>query len=675
MAVSVALACGWAATGLAQGQAVSKPSDKRATAYYNFSMGHMYAELAGAYGYRSDYVDKAVQHYRAAIEADPGASVISEELTDLYMQSGKLRDAVALAEEMLKANPDNLDARRMLGRIYSRLIGDQQNRLSEPMLKKAIEQYEKVVDKVPDDTDSWLMLGRLYKIGMDTPNAQKAYTKALQLDPDNEFALSGMAQIYTDQGDTKNALEIWKKLAEKDPRPQALTALANAYEQAHDFKSAAQTLQRALEAAPKDPEIKKSLAEDLLMSGKEDEALKLYTELARADPKDARMQVQLSRIYRQKRDFPKAHAAQARAHELEPDNLDIKYNEVQLLDAEGRTAEAITSMKALLDASAKKTYTAAEQANRGILYQQLGGLYRSNEQFAEAVQAFTRAQEIDPDSAARATAQIIDTWRLAKDFRKAQQEADAAAKKYPNDRAVTVTRASLLSDMGRIDDAAAAVRQLLDGKNDRETYLSLAQIYDKGKRFKEEAEALDSADKLAPSDEKEMVHFLRGAMYEKMKRLDAAEAEFRKVLEINPENAPALNYLGYMLADRNVRLHEAHGLIAKALELEPNNGAFLDSLGWVNFRLGKLDEAEANLRAALAQTKRDPTVHDHMGDVFFHRGKLKDAIAQWEISLHEWDASAKAEIDPVEIAKIQKKIEGARVRLAKESGPNPQAHQ
>lgn len=673
--VSFGLAGLLASSGLAQSQpATAKQPDKHASSYYNFMMGHMYAELAATYGFRSDYVDKAIGHYRAALEADPGASFVSEELTDLYMQSGKLRDAVTEAQDILKRDPDNIDARRMLGRIYSRLIGDQQqNKINEQMLKQAIEQYQKVVEKEPTDADSWLMLGRLYKFAQDSVSSEKAFKKALDLDSDNEYALSGLAQVYTDLGDTKSALEMWKKLAESDPRPQALRALAGAYEDDHDYRNAALTLQRALEAAPKDTELKSKLAEDLLLADQTEEALKLYTEMAREDPRDARLQVQLSRIYRQKRDFAKAHAAQDHARELDPENLDIKYNEVGLLEAEGRTSDAIGKLKDLLDSTAKKSYAVAEQANRAILMQQLGILYRSNEQYAEAVDTFRKIIDLDPDQAGKASAQIIDTYREAKDFHKAEQEADSAYKKYPNDRTVKEVRASLLADLGRTDEAIAATKQLLGSKDDRQTYLSLAQIYEKGKRFKEEGEALDSAEKLsANDDEKEIVHFMRGAMYERMKNAEAAEKEFRKVLDMNPENSAALNYLGYMLADRNVRLQEAHKLIAKALDLEPNNGAFLDSLGWVNFRMGKLDQAEANLLQALTRTSRDPTVHDHLGDVYFQKGQLKDAIAQWEISLREWDLSAKSEVDPVEVAKIQKKLEGARVRLAKEGGVTSQ---
>jgi Flp pilus assembly protein TadD len=122
-----------------------------------------------------------------------------------------------------------------------------------------------------------------------------------------------------------------------------------------------------------------------------------------------------------------------------------------------------------------------------------------------------------------------------------------------------------------------------------------------------------------------------------------------------------------MLADANLRLQEAHQLISRAVELEPHNGAFLDSLGWALFRLGKLEEAESYLRRALERVSRDPIVHDHLGDVYFERGKLREAITQWERSLKEWEASSRAEYDPAEVAKIQKKLEGAKVRLAKES--------
>src|ERR1017187_6964734 len=93
----------------------SAPPDNRASAYYNFAMGRVYAELAQADG-NKDFIDKAIQHYREALKADPKAGIILDELTDLYLAINRLDDATALAQDILKQNPDNVDAHRMLGR-------------------------------------------------------------------------------------------------------------------------------------------------------------------------------------------------------------------------------------------------------------------------------------------------------------------------------------------------------------------------------------------------------------------------------------------------------------------------------------------------------------------------------------------------------------------------------
>ena len=124
-----------------------------------------------------------------------------------------------------------------------------------------------------------------------------------------------------------------------------------------------------------------------------------------------------------------------------------------------------------------------------------------------------------------------------------------------------------------------------------------------------------------------------------------------------------------MLADRNIRLQESLDLIKKALDKDPENGAYLDSLGWVLFRLGRLPEAEENMRRAVVKTPRDPTVHDHMAEVLMGEMKVKEAVAQWQISLKEWDASPPADMDPAEAAKVKNKLENAKVRLAKETAP------
>ena len=123
------------------------------------------------------------------------------------------------------------------------------------------------------------------------------------------------------------------------------------------------------------------------------------------------------------------------------------------------------------------------------------------------------------------TAQVIDTYRIAKDFKKRSRRRTPLPRSIPEDRKSCCRFAPRSwRKSARADDAAAELKKLLDGKNDRETYISLAQIYEKGKNYTEMAKAVDAADKLSDSkEEKESIAFMRGAMYEKMKKFDAAE--------------------------------------------------------------------------------------------------------------------------------------------------------
>ena len=98
----------------------------KASAYYHFALGHLYEELAGTYGNRSDYVNKAIENYRLVIKEDPSASFLVEDIAELYRVSGRIREAVEEAQDALKANPDDLNARRVLAHIYTQEIGDAQ---------------------------------------------------------------------------------------------------------------------------------------------------------------------------------------------------------------------------------------------------------------------------------------------------------------------------------------------------------------------------------------------------------------------------------------------------------------------------------------------------------------------------------------------------------------------
>jgi tetratricopeptide (TPR) repeat protein len=197
--------------------------------------------------------------------------------------------------------------------------------------------------------------------------------------------------------------------------------------------------------------------------------------------------------------------------------------------------------------------------------------------------------------------------------------------------------------------------------------VALAQMNTRLKRWADAEAALNKAEQVSTKPEdKQYVAFLRGSTYERQKKYDEAETEFRKVLAAEPQSAVTLNYLGYMNADRGVRLEESLNYIKQAVSLEPGNGAYLDSLGWAYFRLGKYDLAEENLNKASQHMGSDPSVQEHLGDLYQRTGRLKLAAAHWERALEEWNKTVAAEVDTDAQAKVQQKLDAARVRLAKE---------
>jgi len=646
------------------------PNADRATAYYHYTLGHMYAELAGNATSRNDYVNLAIENYKAAIKADPNSALLAEELSDLYSQSGRLRDGQTDAEQAIKTNPNDLAAHRVLARIYVRQIDAQRGRVNETMLRQAVTEYQKITELAPKDADAWVWLGRLQSAAQNMDGAERAFRKALEIEPDNEDGLTGLATVLGIKGDGTGAADLLKRASDKNPSPDSLKRLADAYEQMKEYGLAADTLRHALELNPPDaPDIERKMAEYLISAERYDDALAAYQDLINDDPNDADSYLRMSQLYRQKKDLAKAREASDKAKAIDPNNLQVRMNEAYILQAEGKPNEAIEAIKGILQQTERRTYDPTQVGPRIELLEQLAVMQRLADQTQPAVDSYRQIAALDASQAPHASASIIDTYMGGKEFSKAQDEADAAIKKYPNDRELRVGRASLLAEMGKTDAAVADVKKLLDGKNDRAIQLALSELYVKGKKFDDAAKALDAAEKLSESQEDKIdVWFKRGAMFERMKNVPAAETEFRKVLAVMPDNPATLNYLGYMLTDRNLRLPEALAMIQKAVDRDPNNGAYLDSLGWVFFKLGRIPEAEDNMRRAVEQTPHDPTMRDHYAEVLFKASKVREAIAQWEASLQEWQTSSPAELEPAEVAKVRDKLENARVQLARQNG-------
>jgi tetratricopeptide (TPR) repeat protein len=629
-------------------------------------MGHLYGELAGAYGNRGEYVNKAIDFYRQAMKIDPSASYIGEELADLYVQTGQLERATQQANELIRANPSNAAAHKILARIYARQIGDPdqgQGKIDQAMLKAAIGEYEKIVKIDTKDVESLSMLARLYRVSHDEAAAEKAYRAMLEADPNDDDALTGLAAVFADRGDMTNAIAMLKQAVEKNPDPRTVTTLAEFYEQNKEYANAADTWKMALPLTNDNVQVRRHYAVSLLAANRADEALKAFQELAADDPKNLELQLQVAEILGRKRDFAAAHAALSKAQAI-TNSPEVRLAEADLLSAEGKNAQAATVIEGVLAETKKGQYSDPERGQRIQILEKLAREQMAAEKTQDAVAALRQIAELNPGAASRVEVEVIETYGAGKDFKQARQTADAALKKFPGDRLVMMEHASLLGQLGQYDAAIGELRAFPNASKDRDVLIQISQIQDKAKRFADERKTLDAADGVSSTDqERQAISFMRGAMYEREKNFEAAEQQFRKILQTDPNNAGALNYLGYMYADRGVHLEEAQTLISKALDADPGNGAYLDSLGWVHFRLNQLDRAAGELQEAIDKVGKDPTVHDHLGEVYFKQGKFKEAIQQWESSVEEMKAAAPSEQDPEELNKVTKKLEGARSKV------------
>jgi tetratricopeptide (TPR) repeat protein len=225
----------------------------------------------------------------------------------------------------------------------------------------------------------------------------------------------------------------------------------------------------------------------------------------------------------------------------------------------------------------------------------------------------------------------------------------------PMSREIKARRVAALLGAGDLQGAAAAAAdaQRQHPEDARFPRLRARALFDGGSRG-DGLSVMEAAARAFPKDPNTLYQL--ADMYKDASRNPDAEKALRQLLVVEPTNANALNYLGYLLALRGDRLDEAIDLVRKALATEPDNGAFLDSLGWAYYRKGDLGEAERYLGQAANRLPRNSEVQEHLGDVLAKRGRLPDAVEAWTRAL----AGDGTDIDRAE---IQKKIDDARSKL------------
>jgi tetratricopeptide (TPR) repeat protein len=648
------------------------PPPDRSDSYYYFTLGHLNElqfELTGD-GARAT---QAIDAYKKALEMNPNSPVVMEHLAEIYAKSQRIHDAVIEAQASLKIDPDNVDAHKLLARIYVRTLGDvNAGDVQRENLGKAIEQFQDILKLEPDDLYSALWLARLYRFENQHADAEKVLRGILQRDADNGPALEQLSQILMDEGRSQEAIQLLSDAANDSASPDVLDLLGDAYNQAHQYDKAEDAYRKAIAQDPDDPGHLHGLATALMAQNKYAEALEIFKKLTEIEPTTGDNFVRMAELYRRLGKFDQAEAAIVRAKQLSPGNLEVLVNEALLYDDEGRYEDAIKVLSDAIGGVRSQSSTDGNPNVLSILYEQLGHSYRLAGNDALAIRAYEDMGKLSPEADKRAQMLLIDTYREDRDIDKAIAETKKALEASPKDDGLTVQLAMLYGEKLDAASATPLLQALLRrDDSDYEVYLDLAQVLERCKKYPEAEQAATKALALAKDNSsKESAWFMLGIIYERQKQWDKAEAQFKQVLAVNPTNAAVLNYYGYTLADRGVRLDEATSMIQRAVQQDPDNGAYLDSLGWAYYKQNKLTEAEESLRKAVEHQMHDPTILAHLADVYAKMGQKDRAVELWERSLVEWQKSVPADYESDKVSEIDAQVKALKRHTAQKTSPD-----
>ena len=640
--------------------------------YYYFTLGHLQEQEFETNG-NSDMAAQSIASYQAALKLDPNSPVIMVRLAEIYAESQHVRDAVLEAQQALTQDPDNVDAHRLLARIYVQSLGDiDSGDVQQANVGKAVTEFQAILKSDPEDETSALWLARLYRFQNKQTEAEKLLRELLARDPDEGQALEQLSQILIDSGKTQDAIDLLKQAAVDSSSADVYDLLGDAYTQAKDYPNAEGAYRNAVEQDPDDPGHRHGLATALTAQNKYAEAAEQYKKLTELEPGTADNHLRLAELYRRLAEFDDAQKSLEQAKQLQPGSLEVLYNQALLYEDQNRYDDAAKVLNDAIAGTKKQASPTANPSALAILYDELGRDYRKQENYPAAIQTYQEMGKLGPDSEKRAQMLLIETYRDSRDIDRAIAENKNAIAESPSDATLTIMLAMLYGEKPDPAQATQILHGLLHGNSDdQEIYLDMARVEQRGKKYSDAEQSAQKAEGIAqdPSD-KQTAWFMLGAIYSSEKKFDLAEVEFRKLIDANPNNASALNFLGYMLADRGIRLDEAVSLIQRAVKEEPANSAYLDSMGWAYYKQNKLAEAQDYLQKAVGGEGHDPTILSHLGDVYLKLGYNQRAADLFERSLAEWQKALPADYEADKVNELDAQLKVLKRRLAEKSNPD-----
>ncbi len=522
-----------------------------------------------------------------------------------------------------------------------------------------------------DSLSGTYLAARTADVEKDVASAARFYRAALKADPDNLFLLERALVLSAGAGNVDDAIGFARRLREKQPsNSPARLVLAVEQIRLGQHSAAVEELGDAGAGVLADLTNALVSAWARFGEGEVDSAISGLQALKGEDWYESFKLLHSGYIALAAGRTDEAVKYLGDARERDPNAVRITEAYARALAIAGRTKEATDALNAFLvnypdnalavaaldDIRAGRAHVAALANPVEGAAEALAGIGAAVGQEGGTEVAFLYlrlALYLDPNIAgglaALSLGNLFDT----------NDQSDAAIAAYESIspeapfHALGQLRAALALDrLDRTDEAEKAFKQAIAGNpDDVQSYISYGNMLRGRERFAEAAKVYEEAiGKIAsPGPADWSLFYFRGIAYERTKQWPKAEADFKKALELSPDQPLVLNYLGYSWVDMGRNLEEAMAMIQKAVELRPNDGYIVDSLGWAHYRRGQYDKAVEELERAIGLKPDDPVINDHLGDAYWKTGRKLEAQFQWR---HARDFGAEGEALELILRKI-----------------------
>ncbi|NTX63011.1 tetratricopeptide repeat protein [Myxococcus sp. CA051A] len=518
-------------------------------------------------------------------------------------------------------------------------------------LDKAERELRRAVERAPAYYPAHVLLGRVLLESGRFTRARLHLRRAMSLKPREPEAYLVLAQLYLESGSPAEAVKVVESLA------RALPGEASGY---------------------------RRLGLALAERGDTHRAERLLTEAASRDPGDVEVLGTLAKLYEETGRPARSEETLARALEHEPDSQEV-------LLAAGRSAlkagsvvrarayfdrllslsgEPETAVRVAFSYLAEREHTAAAEVLESAraasgdeprLAYYAGLVHERMRRFADAAEAFAGVPE-SADVFADARVRRARCLSLAGQHPRALALLRAALQQAPSDLEIRAQYARALERGGAPARAESVLKEGLAQGPSASLYDALAGTLQRQNRGAEALSLLREAVARAPKDQ--ALLYVQGAAFERQGDVAGAQARMRAVLEVEPDHAAALNFLGYLLAQTGRDLDEAERLVLRALELRPDTGAFLDSLGWVYFRRGDYPRAVEALERASSLSPDEPVILEHLGDAYQRAARSADAAGAWRRALEVLSLDPESAEPPGQREALERKLKALSMGAA-----------